>query len=102
MFWAAVAVLAALFPITVLCSWPYTIPLILIDFLVAVALVCIWLEKKGKPLKPLDVVWLNKEDLEKVKEHVKVIPTGPLAGLPVLVMEEEKQKKLKEHLEKKE
>ena len=47
LFWACVLILAALFPIMVLVPGPFTVWAVLADFLVAVVLLCAWLEKQS-------------------------------------------------------
>ena len=66
-FWSCVTCLAAMAPIIGLLKGPYTLWILLADFIVAVALLCVWLERQAsKPVEPPPVVLVREKDLKKL------------------------------------
>ena len=64
-FWAAVVLLVALAPILILVPAPLTVWLLLADFVVAIILVCVWVEQRErKGQKSLPVILVKKKDEE--------------------------------------
>ena len=69
-FWAAVVLLAALALIMILAPYPLSLWLGLADFLVAIGLICVWIEQQErKAQEPPLVVLMKEEDYKKLKER---------------------------------